>query len=273
MSSFLKNLQLDIPVTANVTEFKMVTPTLAKAIVVVSQNAKREAIVSALMQNMNSGCYPIQASFRWLQPGRSMIGFLASNQETRVVDQHDIQSNYRVVASNMLMSKEDESLWTAKTGSAGTYLVRNGQDELSSLIEASRISPRGSVPRFQSVIQASAQKDELVCFVNCSGSRLPAVDYGFVIARSGDTLAVVTEHDKDPVNVPENQVVSMHRLSMADAVKEAQSRGKKISASSHPVNAASGDKANSVDYYKKLYSYAPDYLKLVIREIEEMSSL
>jgi ribosomal 30S subunit maturation factor RimM len=38
------------------------------------------------------------------------------------------------------------------------------------------------------------------------------------------------------------------------------------------VNAAT-DKPKSVEYYKKLYSYAPEYLKLVMKEISEMSSL
>jgi hypothetical protein len=31
--------------------------------------------------------------------------------------------------------------------------------------------------------------------------------------------------------------------------------------------------ADSIEYYKKLYSYAPDYLKKVIKEVEEQAAL
>lgn len=265
MSEFLKNLRL--PVSANVTEFRMVNDNVAQAIVVVSQDSKRDAIVEALTKNLENQCYPIQASFRWLEKGRSMIGFFASNQETRVLEEQEITAGYRVIATNMLMDKQDQTIWAVKEGAGGKYLTRQGQDDLSSLIESSRISPRGSVPRMQSVIQASANVREFVCFVNSSGNRLPSVDYGFVVARKDDQLAVATVDSRAPVNVRRDELVSVHSLNLTEALKEVQASGKKL-----PVVAAS-DTGSSVEYYRKLYSYAPDYLKKVIREIEEMAAM
>jgi hypothetical protein len=36
---------------------------------------------------------------------------------------------------------------------------------------------------------------------------------------------------------------------------------------------AGSDKSSSVEYYKKLYSYAPEYLKKVLDEVDEMAAM
>jgi hypothetical protein len=37
-----------------------------------------------------------------------------------------------------------------------------------------------------------------------------------------------------------------------------------------PINAAATDAAKMIEYYKQVYSYSPEYLEQVTRQIEEM---
>jgi hypothetical protein len=39
------------------------------------------------------------------------------------------------------------------------------------------------------------------------------------------------------------------------------------------AKAGFSDKTEVIDYYKKLYSYAPDYLKLVIEQVNQTAAM
>jgi len=254
-------------VPASVTEYKMINDRLAQVIVSASDRHLSKDIRSSVEASVGEAVSLVRDSFRWLNAEKTaMIGFVALATPQRLLDTDTPEkAGFRMVAKNMYLSEEDESVWEMKKSAAGTYMVRNGHDNLAELLETARVSPRGATPRMASVVNASSMPTEFVAFVNSLGSAQPSMDYGFVVKSDKDGLSVVTATYSKPVTIRHTEVVSSYTL-------DAQTIEREVRAGAARVNAAV-DKSDMIDYYKKLYSYAPDYLKLVIKEINEISSM
>ena len=254
---------------ASVTEYQLINDRVARVIVATVSNPNVTRLMYALESGLGQAVSPIRSSFRWLTNDKtSLVGFVTLATPQRLLDQDDpVTAGYRLIAKNMYMSQEDESVWEMKKASAGTYMVRHGQDDLGELLEASRVSPRGATPRMASLVSASAQPTELVAFVNSRGSRQPAVEYGFAVKREDGGVSVVCAGYSDPLQVRSQEIVASYTLDTNEV-----HRHYKAGAERQRVQAGS-DKSASIEYYKKLYSYAPDYLKMVIQEVEEMAAM
>lgn len=254
-------------VPASVTEYRMVNDRLAQVIVSASARHTTNELRTAVQASLGDAVAVVRESFRWLTEDKtSMIGFVALATPQRLLDTDKPEkAGYREVAKNMYISTEDESVWELKKSAVGTYMVRNGHDDLSELIETARVSPRGATPRMANIVNASAAPSEFISFVNSFGSAMPSIDHGFVVSTGKDTFSVVTATYDKPITIRRSEIVSSHSLDDKE-VHQAYLAGAKR------VNAAI-DKPKTAEYYKKLYSYAPDYLKLVLKEISEMSSL
>lgn len=254
-------------VPASITEYRMVNDRLAQVIISASARHTTNDLRTAVQASLGEAVSVVRDSFRWLTEDKSsMIGFVALATPQRLLDTDKPEkAGYREVAKNMYLSEEDESVWEMKKSAVGTYMVRNGHDNLAELIETARVSPRGATPRMSNVVNASAAPSEFISFVNSFGSAMPSVDHGFVVSTTKDTFSVVTATYDKPITVRRSEIVSSHSLDDKE-IHQAYLAGAKR------VNAAT-DKPKSVEYYKKLYSYAPEYLKLVMKEISEMSSL
>jgi len=265
----LKNLLAGV-IPAAVTEYSIVNSRVARVIVSTVSNVNTPQLRAALQENLGASVTPITGSFRWLSDQKnSLIGFVALATPQHLVDGDPTKAGYRLVASNMYMSEADQSVWELKAGASAQYMVRQGQDDLRELLENSRATPRGSTPRMASVIQASAQPTELVAFVNSFGNAQPAVDFGFCLSSDKDNnYTMITATYDQPIKVSASEIVSIYALDPNQVHQQIQ-RG--AAAKSVSVTAAS-DKSTMIDYYKRLYSYAPDYLKLVIKEINEMAA-
>ncbi len=236
----------------NISEFRMVTDRVAQVIVnAAACNVKNmQPVADAIMAAFQGDLAPIANSFSWLVPGKSMIGYVATTQVTREVDDKTLQA-YRVLSSNLYMDASDESLWEMKDGAAGRYLARQGHDDLSALIEARRSSPRGSVPRLASVISASAAPKEFVAFVHDAGYGIPSIEYGFCVGREKDgSISVLSSSNNERLTVHPLAIVSTHQVALKEAHATIQATKK--------FTAATTAAMSMEEYYRTAYQYAPD---------------
>lgn len=245
----------------SVSEYTMLSSKVARVIAnTVGRMDQQEMSdrIAAIFQNRAT---PIRSSFRWLQEGRSAIGFVAVQTAVRAFTQDQVGTKYTAIKANMFMDKGDESVWEVKSGSGGGYLARTGQDNLAELIEASRISPRGSTPRMSSIVAASAKAKELIAFVD---TRTGTMDYGFCLSSKGGDPVVLSSVTAQPVDVTANSVVGVYEIEIPKNIHTAISAANKV--------VAAGDTSGMIDYYKKAYAYAPDYLEQIIQQINAMSA-
>jgi hypothetical protein len=269
MSKFSTDLLKDLITSAcSITEYRVVNPRVAQVLVNVSAAADSESIAASITKQLKETAAPIQGSFRWLQRGASMIGYVATFNGTRVLDgKQSLEAGYRCIASNLYLDNQDKTLWELKSGASGQYLSRQGRDDLSELIEAARVSPRGSMPRMHAIVNASAAPKTLVAFVNSIGLGNPSIDYGFCLGQTTDGRTVIAARDYSaPVAVTASEIVGVYNVDGREVHKLVTAALKETAAGKVPT-------ADSIEYYKKLYSYAPDYLKKVIKEVEEQAAL
>lgn len=261
MNQILAGISSQSFTTAAVTEYAMVTPRVAKVIATVAGDRRRDAVFSALKHTLGNNVTPVQASFRSLTDN-AIVGFVASCSETRLVEPQVIKANYHVVEANLLMSTADKTLWEVRDSSAGKYLCRREQDNLADLIDVVKASYRGNAPRMAQLASAAARPSQLLAFVSADSLSTPSVDYGFVVASSADGAShtVVIEGHSTPISVNNQLVVGTYTVDTSKASNKL------------PVLSAKFSTADSIEYYKKLYSYGPEYLKLVIKEVEQMAS-
>lgn len=260
---------------SSLTGYKMVNNRVARVVISASGRTNTRELRASVESNLPEGASVIPESFRWLDNNRnSMIGFVCLSSPQRLLENDDpTKVGFRLIAKNMYMSEEDASVWEMKTSAAGVYMSRNGQDDLSELLEASRVSPNGTTPRISAIANAKPAPMEFVAFVNSFGPGLPSVDHGFVVASGNDRLSLVTATYTDAISVTPDEVISSHSLDrdeMKSMISSSPANASKITSS---VVTASSSKADMISYYKKLYSYAPEYLRLVIKEINESAAI
>lgn len=272
MSKFTDDLLKSIiQASANITEYRVLNSRVAQVIVQVSSGSDRHSVCSSLTDQLKSLASPVEDSFRWLQKGSSMIGYIAACNSTRVLETDKLDSaKYRLIASNMYLDNSDKTLWELKStpGSSQKYLSRQGHDDLSELVEATRVPPRGSMPRLHSIVNAHAAPKTLVAFVNSIGLGKPNVDYGFCIGSNDKGTILACADYNHPVLVSPFEIVGVYNVNPQEIQQIVTAAIKKTTAAGEKLPTQ-----DSIEYYKKLYSYAPDYLKKVIKEVQEQSAL
>jgi hypothetical protein len=251
-------------------EYKMVNSRVAQVVVSTTERTNSDVLWAAVQERLGNAVAVISGSFRWLDYDKtSCHGFVARVNPCVMLDgKNPVEAGFRMVASNMYLSDADQATWELKSGAAGQYMVRHGEDDLGELLEASRAGGVTGAPRMATIASATAQPTEFVAFVNSMGTATPSMDYGFCVGVEGDKFKLVCSGYAGPIAVRSNEVVSVHTLDNKEiaALYASASSKNKVSASSY-------DKEGSAAYYKKLYSYAPDYLKLVLKEIDEMAAM
>jgi hypothetical protein len=251
---------------ASITEYKLVNDRVAQVIVNCSKS-RPDQLFARLHEVLGGKATPIRASFRWLVRDESMIGFVATNQETQVVNKEQLTASFRLVAnsSNIYMNKEDDSIWELRNGTGGTYLSKTTSDDLGELIESVRASRAGS-PRMASIMAATVQAHEVVAFVYSEENTNPDMEYGFCVGRQGDDYLVVTANHENPVKVSASTIVGCYSVDQ-EALKA------KVNSATKAGIRAGFDKKPVVEYYKKAYSYDKQYLATIIKQIEEQAAL
>lgn len=238
--------------TVRITDYRMKTQTLAKVIVSYTGRVDREFIHDELTRQMGGSATPVKASFKKIREGVA-VGFLKANRAVVLVNDKELKANYRVMSSNIVMDPKDTSLWEIRTGAGGKYLARHGQEDLEALVQASRIR-RPDVDRLANLVIAKAAKSEIVSFVDADGD----VDHGFAVRTDDTRVQVLSFQRRMAMTVDYDNVVSICPVEV-DATLDMQVR-----ASLTPEQ-----KKQANEYWTRLYSYAPEYMREVIRQVNE----
>lgn len=249
---------------ASITEYRMYSPKVARVIASFVGDLTPEDATDRLIACLNGAASPIRSSFRWLEKHRSAIGFVSLTSAVRAFDEKTVTAKYHQVKANLFMDPSDESIWEVKPGSGGQYLAKRGNDNLAELIEAARVSPRGSMPRMSAVMAAAARPQQFVSFVEPDGQ---VVDYGFCLKADADTYHVLSNTTQQPVEIPRDGIISVHTLDIPAAIRST------IEKSGGGVKAGFSDSQAVIEYYKRAYAYAPEYVESIIRQIEQQSAM
>jgi hypothetical protein len=247
---------------ASLTEFRMYSPTVAKVIATFVGDLQADEAAERIQACLNGQAAVIRSSFRWLQKPNSAIGFVTSVPAVRAYDENVVKARYTPITANIFMDEQDKSIWEVKPGSGGQYLSRKSEDNLADLIEASRHSPRGSTPRMASVMSATARNHQFLAFVEPESQ---SVDYGFCVATEASGYKVLSHTTTSVLDVPRDGIVGVYDLAIPEQILS--------SINPKAVKAATMDTQTSIEYYKKAYSYAPDYIESIIRQVEQQAMM
>lgn len=239
--------------TVAVTDYRLLSPTLAKVMVSYTGNVDRQFLHDELGRQFDHQASPVRASFKTVRKGVA-VGFVKANRAVRVIENDkQLKASYRVMGSNIMMDNADKSLWEVKEGVAGKYLARHGQEDLTALVQASRTS-RPDIPRVNQLTIARAASRELVAFVDADGD----VDHGFATQTNDERVRVLSFSRRMPVTVDYQSVVSIYPVEIP----------KKLHADV-TASLSSEQKKQANDYWTRLYSYDPEFLRETIRQVNE----
>jgi hypothetical protein len=256
--------------TTNLQDFRPVTPTLAKVVLTFSGTAPtREEIRASIAKLFNHGASAVASSFRSLERtsgSKTVAGFIRYQSTVLEYNEKSPETagRYKHMAAaangevNMLMDTTDKSMWQVKAGNTGKYLVRHGEDDLSELMHLARNHKTG-MPTLAQLANVPAEAREFASFVDVEQEEIM---HGYVVAKSddGQVMTVIAfEGDGQPQDVHVDLLVEVANLEGEDEA----AIGTKLSVT------AGADKAAMIEYYKKAYGYAPDYLKMIIETIDQ----
>jgi len=239
--------------TVAITDYRVKTPTLAKVILSYTGKFGRDFMHDEVARIFDNQVSLVKSSVKKIKEGVA-VGFVKANRAIRVVTEKELKASYRVMGSNMLMDDADKSLWEVRQGAGGNkFLARHGQEDLTALVQASRLA-RPDVPRLSQLTIAKAGRNELVAFVDAEGD----VDHGFTVASSDDKVKVVSFARKAVATVDYDNVVSITPVQIDAGVHAA------VMASLTPE-----EKKVANAYWTRLYSYDPEYMRETIRQVNE----
>ena len=273
-------------VVANIVDYRMVTPTLAQVVATFNTTeTTRDSLIQAVAAATDNKAAPIEGSFRSLSSygNPAMVGFVSVNRETRPYEEAAAKK-MTALASNMLMDAVDDSLWEVRSdGSGNKMLCRQDGDSLQGLMETARIRmPRA--PKLDNVL-AGVDTGNFVAFVDPATENLR---FGYVLATGleiapvptggidldpmdrqnavevlpldfgpdntsdevigeGNRIAQRLIEDNAPVTIPASLIVESANLNGDDKVAEVAAPGNFT------------NKQSLLDYYKRLYTYSPEY--------------
>lgn len=251
-----------------VQDYKMVTPTLARVVLSwTGSQPDRSEVVAGISALFNGLASPVEASFRNLQntgPVNVTIGFVKANREVKdyTTEIAADKTRFKAMASNLLMDREDESLWEVKSSGTSKYLVKQGNEDLSELVHLAR-THRGTLPTLAQIASVPAETQEFAAYVD---KQTQEVMHGYVvessIVKGRQRVKVLSVEGNGEVDtVDEDQLVEVVQLDG----KDQEAAKLKMSAE------VAADRGAMVSYYTKMFGYAPDYLKKVIEIIDSHS--
>lgn len=238
--------------TATITDFRVKSETLAKVIVSFTGEFQAGELREKVAAALDYKAVPVVASFKRVSPGVA-VGFVRANRMVRTPSKNELTAKYRVMSSNILMDKEDKSLWEVKDTSAGRFLARHGQEDLSALVQAS-VMRRPELPGLRHLTIARAARSEVVAFVDAEGD----IDHGFAIATSDEAVKVMSFNRRVPITVDYDSVVSISPVAIPSATH------RQVMAS-----LTAQEKNDEKAYYQRLYGYDPEYVREIARQIDQ----
>lgn len=258
---------------ATIHEYRPLSPSLAVVTASVSSSHPTpEVLRAALASALGAGVTPVRGSFRWIdsETRDSVIGFVHASTPVQVLEgAAPDEAKFHRVQANVYMSKDDETLWEVKEGAGSKYLARKGQVDLTSTLEQARVSPKGSMPRMRSVASAQAEVHEIAAFV-VEGTRTAEVDVGAVVSRFDDgALLVRSATQNTELRVDPAYLVQAFTLTSAPSLPREVVAREVASRKGPKAVTASAAALTPQEYWKLAYGHAPEYLNLILRQVEE----
>lgn len=248
--------------TLALTDYKMITPTLARVVVATSGNPSQKEMAEMIRAKFENLATPVEGSFKELQ-NQSAVGYIRANREVRVVTDKELTASYRVMSSNIMMDNHDKSLWSMQESSAGKFLARHGQEDLGELVNASvSHSSRPGVPGLRHLTMASAVRRELASYVSPTTLEMT---HGHVIDvnQDGSMIQVVNAGTGAVEVVASALVTNLVRPPLPKSFK----------AQMATAGISTEDKSQAIKYWRALYSYNKDYMNMVIDQVNETTFL
>lgn len=250
--------------TLNITSYEVLNPKLAKVVASYTGNFSQDEFRDKVSEVLGFGAAAVPNSFRKVTAGVS-VGFVTLNNQTRHVTPTELNASYRLLANaNVYMDEEDKTLWSVKKGPGGIFLTRQGNEDLSELLASKVYHGRQDVPKVNRMTAGAANVAEFVSFVQKDG----LTDYGFVVASNSQKCRVVAFHTREAQEVENEYLTSICSVKIptelhAGTVQLIKDRRTQLNAAM-----TQEQKANAIEYWKALYSYAPEYLERVIQDVE-----
>lgn len=226
--------------------------------VVVSFNTKQPtaAEVATTVSNLfGNELSIVPGSFRRLNPETAiaslMVGFVTANRAVRPYDEK--AGNYMVMASNILMDKTDESLWELRDSNGIKTLCRQGDEDLSELLEQAKVRRLGT-PTL-AAMASTVNPDEFVAYIG----RNHDIRHGYVLSEAEtegdefeDEVKILSLEGQEEEQIESARVIEVAHLNGADRFEEVSATGKELK-----------------DYYKQLYGHNPEFFKKLSSIIDQ----
>ncbi len=250
-------------VVAQLHDVQELTPELAKVLVSFNTNeGSQEENFYAIASVFDGLAAPIEGTFRRLSNvnhAYAAVGFITRNTETRSVTTANLQK-YRVMAGNLLIDEDDQSLWELKGDKNSRYLARQSDESLAELVQHAGLSAKslsGGV-NLANLVQDISSKGEFVTYVSPKTLEFAS---GILLNRSEAGMEVF-----DVLN-DTTEIVSLANLIETVHV-DWSSRAKEHGEALPPAN-RNTNKQDEKEFYSKVYSYDPTYLEMIYNMVDE----
>ena len=262
LASFESRTQGQFDVVAQLHDLKELNKDIAKVIVSFSVDSHdAEKNFQAVAKMFDGLARPIEGSFRLVPSSRAFaaVGFVTKNTEVRQCTTASLQK-YRVMAGNLLMDSEDETLWELKSTGGTKYLTRQSEETLGELVALASLKHHGEVTnvgKINQLVMASVQNGEYAAYIspkNCD------VRKGFIIQANEDTFEIMDSETEEVEEVPTDMLIESAYLKTQEIAADI-------------ALPAQGNKSAIKSYYKQLYGHAPDYLKKINEIIDSNAAL
>lgn len=247
-----------------------VNKNLSKILVEFSDDSDRQSLTKALANRLGAMATPVGGTFVQVASDANIYeGYVAYNPEVREMPKSaqaaiegSRETNFRVMAKNLLLDEEDQSLWEARESASGKFLVRTSKEDLSELLSS---VVTASAPEARVVQQHWAQSTvktnptEFVAFMDRDTAE---VGYGYVVESTDNTARVLAfGADEDAIEVPMTDIIQSVALEGEDRVEGIE------------VPASASDVAALKNYYKQLYGKNPTFFNKLAKAIDSLSKI
>ncbi len=272
ISKYEDRTQGHFDVVAQLHDSQVINPNLAKVLVTFNtEETTREKNFYAIASLFCGNAAPIECSFRRLPISSAFaaVGFIRKNTEVRSLDTASLKK-YRVMAGNLLLDENDNSLWELKGDQNSRYIARQSDENLADLIQHAgviRHNGMGGVVNLASLVTDVRQRGEFIGYISPNTLEYAS---GLLLNETPAGMEIYDPVDDETEITPVDTLVESSFIDWKSIAREADIRTPKsayASISGSPVSAST--KSELKNYYKEVYSYNPEYLQKIYEIIDQ----
>lgn len=262
MARYKERTEGKYDVVATLHDMQILNDEVAKVILSFSvESHDRQKNFMAVANLFDGLARPIEGSFRQIPSSRgfAVVGYVEKNTEIRECTTASLEK-YRVMAGNILMDEQDSTLWQLKSVNGSKYLARQSEETLSDLVALASVrqySDSMAVGKVSDMVVASVKNGEFVVYVSPKSHDMKM---GYVVSASDESMEILNTDSDEMEEVPNDFLVESTYLKNSEIAADVEVP-------------AQGNKAAMKEYYKQMFSYAPDYYQKMAEIIDENAAL